>query len=84
MELTEALKPSATLLIKIGSLLVHYQELHGGQGHAFDKNVIDQLEADPDVVDWLETMTRGAFLPVRRDRAAYDSDDNLKDRYEDD
>lgn len=66
--LDEALHPSTTLLIKLGSIVVHQQELASPGGHGFDKVVLDQLLADPEVQDWLDTMNRAAFLPVPRDR----------------
>ena len=66
MELAEALKPSAQLLIKLGSIIVHYEEMLAPGGHGFDKVALDTLLADPEVKAWMEAMDRGAFLPVKR------------------
>lgn len=60
------LMPSVSTLVKIGSLLVHYQELASSDGHHFDKSAIDQLEADADVKEWLAAMTKKGLLPVKR------------------
>lgn len=62
----DPLMPPGGTLIKIGSLLVHYQEFASSDGHYFDKAVIDSLESDPDVRDWLEAMTKKGLLPVKR------------------
>jgi hypothetical protein len=59
------LQPEVSTLVKLGSLLVHYQELcHNG--HNFDVSVIDTLEADPEVQQWLSGMNELALLPVKR------------------
>ncbi len=60
------LKPSIGMLIKLGSLIVHYQEAYSPKGHEYDKVIIAQLEADPDVITWLASMTKAGFLPVKR------------------
>lgn len=62
----DPLKPSPALLIAIGSLVVHYEELTSPDGHHFDKAVIDSLRNLPDVKEWFEKMTEMAFLPVKR------------------
>ena len=60
------LKPSPTLLIKLGSLIVHYQELNSDDGHTFDKMTIDSLLTDPEVTEWIREMNTLAFLPQKR------------------
>lgn len=62
----DPLKPSITLLIKLGSLVAHYQELTSPKGHEFDKQAIDTLENDPEVIEWLAVMDKLAFLPKKR------------------
>lgn len=57
---------SITLLIKLGSLIVHYQEMTSHKGHLFDKKAIESLEQDPEVIAWFAAMNKLAFLPVRR------------------
>jgi len=64
--MTDTLKPSVGLLVKLGSLIVHYQELNSRGGHEFDKSAIDTLENDPEVRSWLDHMTKVGFLPLKR------------------
>lgn len=66
--MSDPLKPSVSLLVKLGSLIVHYDELRSPHGHEFDGNAIDTLEADPEVIDWRDQMTSMAFLPVKRNK----------------
>lgn len=61
-----ALKPDWTLLVKLGSIIVHQQELASLNAHFSDKIALDALLADPEVVEWFEAMNRAAFLPVKR------------------
>lgn len=62
----DCLKPDAQLLIKLGSLITHYQEFTSKKGHEFDKVAIDSLEADEDVKEWMKQMDAMAFLPQKR------------------
>lgn len=64
--MSNPLKPEATTLIKVGSLLIHYQEYNSSDCHALDKAAIDSLEKDPDVIQWIKEMTELALLPVKR------------------
>lgn len=59
--------PSATLLIKLGSIIVHFEELITPTGHGYDKVALDSLLSDPEVVEWMEQMNAMAMLPVKRD-----------------
>lgn len=66
----ETLKPNVTLLVKLGSIAVHAQELTSSDGHAYDKVALDQLLHDTEVSDWMKAMDKMAFLPKKRnDRA---------------
>jgi hypothetical protein len=58
--------PSPSLLVKLGSLIVHYQEWTSAGAHELDRSAIDTLEADKDVIDWLDDMSKAAMLPVKR------------------
>lgn len=62
----DPLKPSATLLIKLGSMIVHYDEMLSSNGDEFDKLALDSLTNDPEVQEWLFAMNTMAFLPVKR------------------
>jgi hypothetical protein len=59
-------KPSLTLLLKIGSMVVHAEELLSPGGHAFDKAAFDALAKDPEVVEWMTDMTRLGYIPKKR------------------
>lgn len=60
------LQPSATLLTKLGSIVVHYEEFLSPTGHPFDKSTAEELRRDPEVDAWFRDMTSLAFLPVKR------------------
>ena len=64
--MNDPLKPSATLLIKLGSIIVHQEEMMSSKGHHFDKHALDTVRNDPEVIEWLDQMTGMAFLPVKR------------------
>lgn len=61
-----ALAPSVTLLIKLGSLAVHIEEMPSPSGHQLDKSAVEGLLADEEVSEWLTEMGKMAFLPVKR------------------
>ena len=59
--------PTVSLLIKLGSIAVHTDELLGPGGEpAFDKPAIQTLLEDPEVKEWIDIMTKQAYLPVKR------------------
>lgn len=60
----EALKPSARLLSKIGSLIVHAEEMVSPDGHFVDATVLTALMNDPEVRNWIAAM--GPLLPQKR------------------
>ncbi len=60
------LKPSAQLLIKLGSIIVHQQELSSANGHYMDKAALDSLLSDPEVIAWMKEMDSMALLPKKR------------------
>lgn len=62
----DTLKPPVTVLMKLGSLAVHVEELLSPDGHEFDKAVIDALLQDEELKIWLEEMDEMAFLPKKR------------------
>ena len=67
----DPLKPSATLLIKLGSAVVHAEE-HlevfrlDPPAALFDEDAFKSVVSDPEVVEWREAMDKMAFLPVKR------------------
>jgi len=60
------LTPSASLLCKLGSIIIHVEECVGPNGHVFDLTATKQLATDPEVVAWLAGMRAMAMLPVKR------------------
>lgn len=63
---SDPLAPSAELLVKLGSLIVHADEAMTPGGHSFDVEAFRGLLQDPEVVAWLEAMQALALLPVKR------------------
>lgn len=62
----DPLKPSMGLLIKLGSVIVHQEELMSAKGHHVDKHALDSVRNDPEVVEWFAQMNKLAVLPVKR------------------
>ena len=60
------LNPPASLLVKIGSIIVHAEELMSPNGHEYDRIALQQLMRDVEVKTWLEAMDAGGFLPKKR------------------
>lgn len=58
---------STTLAMKLGSLVVHVQEMALGEDSmAFDLAAAKQLTLDPEVIEWLATIDP-ALLPAKRE-----------------
>ena len=60
------MEPPATLLVKLGSALVHASELLSPGGHEFDRAAFESLLADDEVVAWVAAMDALALLPKKR------------------
>lgn len=58
--------PSAGLLAKLGSVVVHAGELFSSGGHAFDRAALNNLVTDPEVEEWLAQMRKLALIPEKR------------------
>lgn len=67
---TACLKPTVPLLVKLGSIAVHVEEMLSPRGHGFDKIALEQLLVDPEYIAWREQMTAMAMLPVMRNKPA--------------
>lgn len=59
-------EPSIQLLVKLGSCIVHADEAMSPGGHHFDRTAFQQLLQDPDVSEWLKSMSAMAMLPRKR------------------
>ena len=66
MSASDPMTPSAALLVKLGSAVVHAAEAKSADGHEYDWIAFDGLLADRDVQEWLREMTIQGFLPVMR------------------
>ena len=62
----DPLKPSTTLLCKLGSIIVHFDETHSPDGRHVDLQMAQEGMKDPLVVEWLSQMNKLAMLPVKR------------------
>ena len=64
--MSEPLKPTCSVLCKLGSIAVHVQEMLSAKGHHFDKLALESLMMDKEVTDWLYDMDKLAMLPKKR------------------
>jgi hypothetical protein len=60
------LAPSPQLLCKLGSVIVHAEELASPDGHDFDAVALKQLMGDAQVKEWLADMRSMAMIPEKR------------------
>lgn len=64
--MSDALNPKPSLLCKLASIAVHADELASPDGHEFDRIALASAIADPEVRDWLRSMTEAGMAPVKR------------------
>jgi hypothetical protein len=64
--MTDPLKPSPALLCKLGSIIVHTEELLSPRGHPVDREALKTVTEDAEVVEWMTSMRKMAMLPVKR------------------
>lgn len=64
--MADVFKPSAALLCKLGSIIVHAEEAASSDGHLFDRIALQSLMRDPEVIEWLRGMRANALLPEKR------------------
>ena len=60
----DPLSSNLTTLVKLGSIVVHVEEMLSPKGCEFDKIAIESLLKDPEIVEWIKAM--GVYLPVKR------------------
>jgi len=65
-EMSNPLKPSVSVLSKLGSLAVHCEEMLSAKGHMFDRHAIAGILLDGELKEWLVQMDQRALLPVKR------------------
>jgi len=59
-------KPSSSLLSKLGSIVVHTEEMLSEKSHHFDLIALKTVLNDPEVVEWLVEMRKMAMIPEKR------------------
>lgn len=60
------LSPPASLLVKLGSIIVHFEEYNEPGAHPYDLQTAQQLLSDPEVRTWLTEMGARAMIPLKR------------------
>ena len=60
------LQPAATVVVKLGSLAVHFEEWLSPDGHEYDLAALKSILADEEIRAWLEDMKKLGLLPVKR------------------
>lgn len=66
------LKPSIGVLIKLGSAIVHIEEMKSchfapsEHAYTFDLAALSQTLDDPEVKEWIAQMSKQGFMPVKR------------------
>jgi hypothetical protein len=60
-----------SVVVKLGSILVHIDEGLTAEGHPFDFETIRSLLADRDIQALLKFLDRDGLLPLRRDGIRY-------------
>ena len=71
--MSDPLKPSVSLLVKLGSIVVHAEEMLSPDGHAFDRTAIQSGLQDAELQEWIAAMTKMAMLPVKRNAKRKDT-----------
>lgn len=64
--MSDPLKPSVGLLVKLGSIAIHAEEILSPDFHEYDVSAIKTVLNDPEVREWITTMDKMAFLPKKR------------------
>ena len=62
----KCLDPSTQLLCKLGSVLMHVEELLSPLGHEMDRHALASVLTDTEVVAWLKEMREMALIPEKR------------------
>lgn len=60
------LNPPASVIVKLGSAVVHFEEWLSPDGHAYDLAALKSILADEEIQNWLVEMKHLGLLPVRR------------------
>jgi hypothetical protein len=60
------LKPCPSVMVKLGSAIVHFEEWLSPGGHAYDLAALKSILADEEIQAWLLAMQKLGVLPVKR------------------
>lgn len=60
--------PSLALLVKLGSIAVHADEMLSPMGHGYDRVALQQLLKDSEVQFFIKDMGAIGLLPVKRNK----------------
>ena len=66
MPIPKTLSPSAGLLCKLASVVVHVDELYSAGDHEFDRVALNAVINDREVQQWIEEMRKLGMAPVKR------------------
>lgn len=61
-----ALNPPLSLLVKLGSVAVHAEEMLSPHSHPLDRIALESALKDAEVQTWIAEMNGLAMLPVKR------------------
>lgn len=64
--MNDFLTPSPSLCAKLGSVVVHAEEMSGPDGHDFDRLALRMLLEDAEVLEWLAQGRKLAMIPETR------------------
>lgn len=61
-----AMMPSLGILVKLGSIMVHVEEMLSSGAHDFDTYAIQTLLDDHELRNWIKEMDKHGLLPKKR------------------
>jgi hypothetical protein len=64
--MSEITNPKLSILVKLGSIAVHADEMISSDGHQFDRVALESLLTDPEILHWIKQMDKLALLPKKR------------------
>lgn len=70
--MTDPFKPSPSLLVKLGSIAVHDDEMNEyhfdprQHGFVHDRAALETLLTDAEVIEWRKQMSKMGMVPVKR------------------
>jgi hypothetical protein len=62
----DPLEPNGTLLVNLGSALIHAEEFLSPNGHPADRIAFLSIMKMPEIQEWIQQMNDLALLPLKR------------------